>query len=130
MKILKSLLLSLAMVSGLAACAQDRGFRSVSADEFETVIADTSVVLIDVRTAAEHMEGHIPHTIYNIDILQDGFIGNVKANIGSNEKTLAIYCRSGRRSKSAANILVKNGYTVIELGSGYNGWLAAGKPIE
>jgi len=40
-----------------------------------------------------------------------------------------VNCRSGKRSKNAAAILTKNGYQVIELDSGFNGWLAAGKEI-
>ena len=34
-----------------------------------------------------------------------------------------------RRSKNAAKILVKNGYKVIELDEGYNGWVSKGMPV-
>lgn len=115
---------------GLTACAGNGDYRSVGTDEFETIIADTSVVVIDVRTSEEHKDGHVPHTDYNIDVMQDDFIGHVENLVHDKGKTLAVYCRSGRRSKSAAGILVGNGYTVVELDSGYNGWLAAGKPVE
>ncbi|MDY3134231.1 MAG: rhodanese-like domain-containing protein, partial [Candidatus Egerieousia sp.] len=43
--------------------------------------------------------------------------------------TVAIYCRSGRRSKNAAAILAKEGYKVIELAGGFNSWTSAGKPF-
>ena len=43
---------------------------------------------------------------------------------------IAVYCRSGHRSKVAAGILAKNGYRVMELESGFNGWKAAGKPVS
>ena len=46
------------------------------------------------------------------------------------DKTIAVNCRSGKRSKKAAVILVRNGYRVIELDKGYNAWLEAGKPID
>ena len=45
-------------------------------------------------------------------------------------RTLAEYCRSGKRSKQAAAILSEKGYKVIELGKGFNAWQAAGKEIE
>ena len=46
------------------------------------------------------------------------------------DKTIAIYCRSGNRSKTAARILVDKGYKVVELASGFNGWVAAGKEVS
>ena len=46
------------------------------------------------------------------------------------QKTVCLYCRSGNRSKRAAAILSKNGYNVIELSTGFNGWKNAGKPIK
>ena len=44
--------------------------------------------------------------------------------------TIAVYCRSGRRSKAAAEFLVKQGYNVIELEGGIMAWQKAGKPVE
>lgn len=44
------------------------------------------------------------------------------------DKTIAVNCRSGKRSKNVAKILVKNGFKVIELDAGYNGWVSNGMP--
>ena len=52
---------------------QTNNFRTVSADEFEEFITDTNVVVLDVRTEAEHAEGFIPGTHYNIDVLEETF---------------------------------------------------------
>lgn len=46
------------------------------------------------------------------------------------DKPVALYCRSGNRSKKAAGILAENGYEVVELGTGYRGWVASGKKID
>ncbi|MCI6460778.1 MAG: rhodanese-like domain-containing protein, partial [Prevotella sp.] len=46
------------------------------------------------------------------------------------DRIIAINCRSGKRSKNAARILVKNGYEVIELDSGFNGWTSKGMPVS
>ena len=43
---------------------------------------------------------------------------------------VALYCRSGKRSKKAAAILSKKGYTVYELDKGFTGWKQAGKETE
>ena len=43
------------------------------------------------------------------------------------EKTIALYCKRGGRSKQVAGVLAGNGYCVIELNKGYNGWVEAGR---
>ena len=101
-------------------------FTTVDVNEFEKVIADTTVVLLDVRTPAEHAEGFIPGTHFNIDVLEDTYT-KVATETLPKDKPVALYCRSGNRSKNAARILADNGYQVIELGTGFRGWVAAGK---
>ena len=107
---------------------QTNNFETVSADEFEKFIADSAVVVLDVRTEAEHSEGFIPGTHYNIDVLEDRFT-KVATETLPKDKPIALYCRSGNRSKSAARILAENGYQVVELGTGFRGWQSAGKEI-
>ena len=104
-------------------------FRSVSVDEFAQVISDTSVVVLDVRTLDEHQAGHIAGTTLHIDVLKSDFSELAVANI-EKKSTVALYCRSGNRSKRAASILAEKGYRVVELAIGYNGWVQAGKPVE
>jgi rhodanese-related sulfurtransferase len=104
-------------------------FRSVSVEEFAQVITDTSVVVLDVRRLDEHEAGHIAGTTLHIDVLQPSFDSLAVASIKP-ESTVALYCRSGNRSKRAASALTAKGYQVIELASGYNGWVQAGKEVE
>lgn len=116
------------MLCCLLGChAQNNGFQSLSVEDFEKAIADTSVVRLDVRSADEFAEGHIKGSL-NLDVLKSDFEEKAVATLPK-EKTIAVNCRSGRRSKNAASILVKNGFKVIELDSGYNGWVSAGKPV-
>lgn len=145
--LLKLNVASLLTLVGIGACAQNPGYKTLNADEFEKAIADKSVVLIDVRTAAEYAQGHLPDAALNIDVLEDNFAakvksalqsssaktsvgtsGNASASPSKSATTVAIYCRSGRRSKNAAAILAKEGYKVIELAGGFNSWTSAGKP--
>ena len=107
---------------------QTDNFKTVGADEFEKFIADTNVVVLDVRTEAEHADGFIPGTHYNIDVLEETF-AQVATETLPKDKPIALYCRSGNRSKSAARILAENGYQVVELGTGFRGWQSAGKEV-
>jgi rhodanese-related sulfurtransferase len=107
----------------ITACSSNEkhGFKSVAVQEFANIISDTTtVILVDVRTAEEYGSGHIENAL-NIDVKQDDFEKNA-INMLPKDKTIAVYCRSGRRSKKAAEILSQNGYNVIELDSGYTGW--------
>ena len=106
--------------------AQTNKYKTVGVDEFEKFIADTTVTILDVRTAAEHAEGFIPGTQYNIDVLEDTF-AEIATEALPKDRPIALYCRSGNRSKKAARILAEKGYQVVELGPGFRGWQSAGK---
>ena len=116
----------LSTIFGLFGCnAQSNKFESVDVATFAKVIADTTVVLLDVRTPEEYEEAHIGNAI-NIDVLQDNFESNA-ISVLPKDKKIALYCRSGKRSKKAANILAAKGYKIIELNTGYFGWIEAKK---
>ena len=106
----------------------DKGFISLSVDEFEKAIADKEVVRVDVRSQEEWEEGHIPGSVV-IDVQKDDFLDKAKALLPK-DKTIAVNCRTGRRSKTAASILAEEGYNVIDLDTGFEGWKEAGKPVE
>lgn len=107
---------------------QTNNFKIVDANEFEKIIKDTTVTVVDVRTAAEHAEGYIPGTDFNIDVLEDTYT-KIATDSLPKDKPVALYCRSGNRSKLAARILAGKGYEIIELGTGFRGWVAAGKKV-
>ena len=117
-----------AILCNLLGCtAQQQKFESLDAEAFEQVISDTSVVRLDVRSIDEYASGHIDKAI-NIDVMKDDF--KTKAtSLLPKDKTIALYCRSGRRSKKAGGMLVENGYNGVELNSGISGWINAQKEI-
>ena len=118
----------LTMLCALIGCnAQNEGFKSLSVEEYAKAIEDTTIVRLDVRTAEEYADGHIEKAL-NIDVLKSDFEQKAVAALPKN-KTIAVNCRSGKRSKNAAKILVKNGFKVIELDEGYNGWVNKGLPV-
>ena len=121
------MIISAVLCNLLGCTAQQQNFESLNVEAFEKVISDTSVVRLDVRSIDEYASGHIAKAI-NIDVMKDDF--KIKAtSLLPKDKTIALYCRSGRRSKKAAGILVENGYKVIELNSGISGWINAQKEI-
>lgn len=94
-------------------------------DEFEKAYIADGTVTIDVRTADEYAQGHLYHAI-NIDWQKDGFMDEITENFNK-AMTLAIYCRSGKRSAAAAQALSDAGYKVLNLTGGYTAWAEAGK---
>lgn len=115
---IKYLLTCLALMIMISCQAQSE-FKSVGIDEFKTEISKSDVQLVDVRTAQEYSEGHIPGAM-NIDVNAPDFEEKIKA-LDKNEN-VAIYCRSGRRSKMAANKMTEAGFKVIELNTGFLSW--------
>ncbi|CAK7034034.1 MAG: Thiosulfate sulfurtransferase GlpE [Bacteroides fragilis] len=117
------------LLSSLFSCQQSKGdFKTVPVKEFVSLIEDASVQRLDVRTMAEYSEGHIPGTI-NINVLDDSFAVMADSTL-QKDKPVALYCRSGKRSKKAAAILSEKGYKVYELDKGFNAWQEAGEKVE
>lgn len=118
----------LTVLGTICACkGSSQGFLSLGVEEYAKEIEDAEVVRVDVRTAEEYARGHIEGAI-NIDVQKEDFVAVAKAVLPKNH-TIALNCRSGRRSKKAAGILSEAGYKVIELENGYDGWVEAGKMV-
>lgn len=126
-KIIMGLFSAILALVGCNATAGDKAYESVDVTKFVEVISDSTVTRLDVRTAEEYAEGHIEGAL-NIDVLADGFEQKAEQALAK-DKTVALYCRSGRRSKKAADILSGKGYQVVELNTGYQGWTGAGQPV-
>lgn len=115
-------------LSSLFSCQQKGDFKSMDVEDFNSFIQNEDIQRLDVRTLAEYSEGHIAKTI-NINVMDDSF-ASMADSLLQKEKPVALYCRSGKRSKKAANILSERGYKVFELNKGFNAWQEAGKEIE
>lgn len=109
-------------------CSSAPKFKSVGVDEFARVAQDSTTIVVDVRHADEWAAGHLPQAQYNIDVTQEGFSEKAEATLPK-DKTIAIYCRSGRRSKDAANRLAECGFEVVELDGGIISWQERSMPI-
>ena len=106
----------------------DNTFKTLNANDFEKAIADTSsTTIIDVRTADEFADGHIPNAI-NIDVNSAGFLYEADEKLPK-DKTIAVYCQGGVRSRKAATLLSDSGFAIINLDGGIKEWCKAGKEI-
>ena len=76
--------------------------------------SESGYIIIDARTQSEYDEGHIAGAIL---IPEYEIASRAEKELPNKDQLILVYCRSGRRSKIAAEELVKLGYTnVKELG--------------
>lgn len=116
------------LISGLAAllgCAPQQTQNTTDtildpAEYVKALEADSAACLIDVRRADEYAAGHLPGAIL-LDVTDSvGFSqGMEKLDKGKN---IYIYCRSGRRSRKAAQRLTEKGFNVTDMKGGYTAW--------
>ena len=116
----------LAAVGLTTACSQTN-YENTDTTGFAALIAQPEVVVLDVRTADEFKEGHIAHALL-IDYKGNDFVEKAQATLPK-DKTIAVYCRSGRRSALAAELLVEKGYKVVNLKGGILAWMEAQLPV-
>jgi rhodanese-related sulfurtransferase len=93
-----------------------KGLRTLSPEQFQSESKGNKVV--DVREVHEYNRGHMKGAV-NIPLSQlQQCIGDIPKN-----RTVYLYCQSGRRSKQAAKLLGRNGYAeVVELRGGMMAW--------
>lgn len=93
---------------------EEMSYKSITMDEaVELLKQDASHILVDVRTPDEYAEGHIPGAI---NIVNEE-IKDAPGELPDKDQLIYVYCRSGRRSKEAAQKLYDLGYkNVVEIG--------------
>ena len=85
----------------------------------EMMAVNDGHVIVDVRRADEYAAGHIPGAI----LIPNESIGTEKPEqLSDKDQIILIYCRSGNRSKQAAQKLADMGYTNIYEFGGINTW--------
>ena len=120
-----SLLLLLAVLL-LTACGQDTEndreevYMNITTEEAKQIMdTEEDYVILDVRTQEEYDEGHIPGAIL---IPNTEMEAQVEEILTDKAQLILVYCRSGRRSKLAAEALVELGYTNIKEFGGIIDW--------
>ena len=124
---MKKILTCLFAALGLTTACGQQNFENMEVKEFAELIAEPNVVILDVRKADEFAEGHIAGAVL-IDQFQSDFLKLAQAKLPK-DKTIAIYCRSGRRSANAAGKLADAGFKCVNLKGGIIAWKEAGNPV-
>jgi phage shock protein E len=98
----------------MAGCSTSEYKKITAKQGLEMLQSDSSIILLDVRTVAENKEIRIPgSTLIPLDVLSS----QVVSLITDKDTKIIIYCRSGNRSKEAADILISLGYkNVFDMG--------------
>ena len=110
------ILLSALMLTGCARAGnQTNSYRQISMDEAVAMMAEESgYIILDVRRPEEFAEKHIPNAI---NVPNETIGTDEISQLPDKDQLIMVYCRSGRRSKEAAEKLVKLGYTnIVEFG--------------
>lgn len=115
-KRLITIILSALLLSSCAATGKSSlGYRTITMDEaVKMMSSERDYIILDVRTPEEYADGHIPGAIN----VPNETIGTAEIpELPDKAQLILVYCRSGRRSKEAAEKLVKLGYTnIVEFG--------------
>ena len=117
------MLLTLALPFGCVGCASDGGsatYDQISGAEAKALMdSESGYVIIDARTQEEYDEGHIPGAI----LMPEYEVADLaEKELPDKDQLILVYCRSGRRSKIAAEELVKLGYTNVKEFGGIIDW--------
>jgi len=112
---------------GYAQTAAPDSIQVLSIPQFEKMAAKKKSKIIDVRTPEEVAEGHLLGST-TVNFLSPEFSKEVEAL--NKNKIYLLYCRSGSRTRKAADAMQKMGFKhVYMLEGGINAWKEAGKEV-
>lgn len=96
------------------------GYEQISGEEAKKIMdSETGYIIIDARTQEEFDEGHIENAIL---IPEYEISERAEKELPDKNQLILVYCRSGRRSKIAAQALVELGYTNVKEFGGIIDW--------
>ena len=118
-----------ALLTLLVACAPVERGGDLSVEAVHAMLSsDTSTMLVDVRTAEEYRAGHLRNCT-----LMDFYQADVRARLRAlpRDRSIVLYCRSGRRSADAKRYMDSLGYTrVYNMLGGIVAWQQHNYPLE
>ena len=123
---MKKLFILLLAAAIFAACGQtekivkESVYMNITAEEAKVLMeSETGYIILDVREQDEYDAGHIPGAIL---IPYTRIEEEASEKLTDKDQLILVYCRSGRRSKIAAEALVELGYTNIKEFGGIIDW--------
>ena len=115
-------LLTFALPFGCVGCSDGGSatYEQISGAEAKALMdSESGYIIIDARTQEEYDQGHIPGAIL---IPEYEIADRAEKELPDKDQLILVYCRSGRRSKIAAEELVKLGYTNVKEFGGIIDW--------
>ena len=115
-------LLTFALPFGCVGCSSggSASYDQISGAEAKALMdSESGYIIIDARTQEEYDQGHIPGAIL---IPEYEIADRAEKELPDKDQLILVYCRSGRRSKIAAEELVKLGYTNVKEFGGIIDW--------
>ena len=95
-------------------------YQQITAEDAKKIMdSGEEYVLLDAREQEEYDDGHIPGAIL---IPYTEIENQAEEMLPNKDKQILVYCRSGRRSKIAADALSKLGYTNVKEFGGIIDW--------
>ena len=117
------MILAMAFPFAIAGCSSGGGalsYEQINGAEAKVLMdRESGYIIIDARTQSEYDEGHIPGAIL---IPEYEIAQRAENELPDKNQLILVYCRSGRRSKIAAEELVKLGYTNVKEFGGIIDW--------
>ena len=116
------MLLTFALPLGCVGCSDGGSatYEQISGAEAKALMySESGYIIIDARTQEEYDQGHIPGAIM---IPEYEIADRAEKELPDKDQLILVYCRSGRRSKIAAEELVKLGYTNVKEFGGIIDW--------
>ena len=123
-KITKILIIAFTVLS-LFGCStnknkKENSYQRISPEEAKAMMdSEVGYIILDVRTEEEYAVGHIAGAILIPDY---EITEKAESILRDKNQLILVYCRSGRRSKNAAEALVSLGYTNIKEFGGIIDW--------
>ena len=122
-------LLLLALLFTVVRAAEPAAIKPADAAK---LVAEGKALLVDVREPMEWAESGVaaPAVLLPKSEFDEGLLGDWRGFLDqAGDKTLILYCRSGRRSGDVATALAAKGFKVANAG-GFKDWQAAGLPVR
>ncbi len=117
-KLLAAAVAALTLIFG--GCAEPSGYQQITQEEAAEIMENESgYIILDVRTEQEYNGGHIPGAIC---VPNESISDAHPEQLPDKNRLILVYCRSGRRSKQAAQKLADMGYTDVREFGGINTW--------
>lgn len=115
--------LCMALIFILCSCKNEKptgSYESITPSQAKELIEkESEFVILDVRSEEEYNQGHIKGAV----LIPHTDIGTAASErLKNKDELILVYCRTGRRSKLAAEELHNMGYTNVKEFGGINDW--------